>query len=152
MVNEVSLPPPIDDFDGWADYYFDEWGVNVIPAPTSDKNKPEGERQFTWPKGGWDQFQHRAMTREEHETFKQNGDYALRKGLAVVAGQIWRGPNKGLWLTFAEADNQLGIDCLLKVFEYDSLECMSKDFVVEQHKDAPDTYMFTFTVKFPLVI
>jgi hypothetical protein len=96
MSRETISLPPGDDFDAWADYYFNEWGVNVIPAPTSDKGKDEKHRQLTWPKGGWKDYQHRTMTREEHEAFKRNGDYTLRNGLAVVAGRVWRGPNAGL--------------------------------------------------------
>jgi len=126
MSREISLPP-IDDFNGWADFYFYEWGINVIPAPTMDKNKDEKDKQFTWIKGGWQDYQTRAMSEREHDAFKRNGDYISRKGLAVVAGRVWRGPSKGLWFTFAEADNQLGIDCLLKMFSYASLEQMSKD-------------------------
>jgi DNA polymerase elongation subunit (family B) len=131
--------PSYDDYNGWADHYFYAWGVNVIPAPTIDKGKDQKDKVSSWIKGGWDNYQTNTMTFEEHEEFKRNGDYTSRKGLAIIAGQVWRGPHKGLWLTFIDCDNELAIDCILGMFRYDSLEVMSKDFVVEQHKeDAPN--------------
>src|SRR5918994_2940635 len=131
--------PSYNEYNGWADHYFYGWGVNVIPAPTIDKGKDQKDKVSSWIKGGWDNYQTNAMTLEEHEEFKRNGDYTSRKGLAIIAGQVWRGPHKGLWLTFIDCDNELAIDCILGMFQYDSLEEMSKDFVVEQHKeDAPN--------------
>jgi hypothetical protein len=145
MTNEYPPSPPVpptslpsvDDFNGWADFYFYERGVNVIPAPTQNKGKKQEEWKTPgWVKDGWLDFQHRAMTEDEHKTFKENGDYLSRGGLAIVVGRVWRGPNKGQWLFFADGDNELAIDFWLKAFGYETLQEMAKDFVVEQHKDA----------------
>jgi DNA polymerase elongation subunit (family B) len=146
---EIFSLPPYEDIDAWADRIFYSWGCNCFPAPTADKNKDPKDCKFTWI-DHWREFQHREMTVEEHETFKRNGEYRKRNGLAIIAGPIWRGSNKGLWLGFAEADNEAGKNALLRIFNYDSIEEMAQDFVVEQRKNAPDRIHVYYLCRSPM--
>jgi DNA polymerase elongation subunit (family B) len=148
--NNSKSPSPTDDFNAQADFYYDVWGVNVIPAPTIDKGKEVKDRQFSWI-SSWDEFQTRAMTKEEHEQFKANGDYTWRKGIAITAGKVWRGQHAGEWLIFIDCDNQLAIDRLSDILGYKTLEEASKECVIEQRDNAKDRAHFYFYSKSPFV-
>ena len=67
----------------WADFWFYEIGVNVIPANTKEKT--------TY--ANWAQWQDKPIPIEKHIELKKNGDY--KNGIAIVTGKIWRGKYAG---------------------------------------------------------
>ena len=117
----------INSINDWADFWFYQIGVNVIPADT--KNKQTYEH--------WSQCQDKPIPEEEHEERKRNGEY--NKGIAIVTGPIWRGKNKGKYLNGIDCDNKKAIE---EICNKDgitmSLEELAKWTIVEQHKDNPD--------------
>jgi len=110
----------------WADFWYNIIGVNVIPTVSKDK-RPN--------LASWKEWQTNPVTEEQHDNWKRDGRF--NQGMAVIAGQIWRGPNKGKHLVCVDCDNQAGIDeflshCLPKM---KSREELSQATIVEQHLD-----------------
>jgi hypothetical protein len=116
-----------NNFNEWLDYYFYEIGVNVIPADTESKETYEK----------WTQWQDKPIPDELYEQRKGNREY--KKGIAIVTGKIWRGKNKGKYLTGIDCDNKKAIE---EICNRDGntipLEELAKWTIVEQHKDNPD--------------
>jgi DNA replicative helicase MCM subunit Mcm2 (Cdc46/Mcm family) len=118
----------------WADYYYYQLGVNVIPADT--KNKRTYEK--------WSQWQLNPLPENIFQEWKDN--HRFDSGIAVICGRAWRGVREGKYLTFIDCDNKKAIDefCGDK-----TLEQISKDFLVEQHRDNPNkAHIFFFTESF----
>ena len=70
----------------WADFWFYDIGANVIPADT--KNKKTNFK--------WSEFKDKAIPNEKYEELKSNNEF--EKGIAMIAGTLFRGPNKGKML------------------------------------------------------
>lgn len=81
MTNEGRLPP-LDNYNGWADYHRYQIGVNVIPADTKNK-KPTVE---------WVQYQDNPISEWQHEKWKSEN--AFSRGMAVIAGKVWHRQDK----------------------------------------------------------
>jgi hypothetical protein len=89
-----SESPPLDDFNGSADFWRYHIGVNVIPADT--KNKVTYQR--------WSEWQDKAIPEELHNRWK--AENAFSKGIAIIPGKVWhREDKKGLYFIFIDADN-----------------------------------------------
>jgi len=89
----------------WANFWYYEIGVNVIPANTKEKVTYEN----------WIPWQDKPLPEELHELRKKNGEYA--KGIAILMGKIWRGKYEGQYLNGIDCDNKQAIEeiCSYKV-------------------------------------
>src|SRR5215211_3743784 len=87
-----------NNYNEWLDHCFYEIGVNVIPADTANKETYEN----------WSQWQDKPIPDELHEQRKKNGEY--NKGIALLAGKIWKGPFKGKYLVAIDLDNKKAIE------------------------------------------
>ncbi len=121
---EVVSVPPLNDYNGWARFWYDVIGVNVIPAKTRIKK--------TFVK--WTPYQDGPVLRDTFEEWIRNDDF--RDGMALVLGMVWRGKYEGYYLTFIDLDNLKAIDefCAINGQNYD-LKQVAQRFIVEQHKD-----------------
>ncbi|KFM21363.1 phage-plasmid primase P4 family protein [Marine Group I thaumarchaeote SCGC AAA799-B03] len=125
-----------------VDFWYDEIGVNPIPAITTNKQKvdengktkpihPFGILKYYW-NGKHYNLRDDDMPRELFEYFKSNNLY--EKGIAIAGGLIHRGKHKGKYLILIDADNQKGIDTVFP----NGLESLKTKTLVEQHKDRLD--------------
>jgi hypothetical protein len=105
------------------DFWFYQIGVNVIPAHTVNKT----------PVDEWSLYQDKPIPSDLFEQNKRNGAY--KKGIAIIPGRVWRGPNKDKYLVFIDLDNQKAIDLLCNCFGAKDLEDLSQYVIVEIHKD-----------------
>ncbi|ALI36859.1 hypothetical protein NMY3_02669 [Candidatus Nitrosocosmicus oleophilus] len=123
----------------WADYWYHEIGVNVIPANTMKK-----ETFFRW-----SQFQETSIPTDLFDGLKEN--YNFKDGMAIIAGEIWRGKYKDKYLACIDFDNKKGIEEFLESFpEAHSLDDLAKMTIVEQHPDNPEKAHVYFIVEKPL--
>ena len=65
----------LDKINQWADFWYYEIGVNVIPANTREKNTFEP----------WTPWQDKSIPSEVHKERKINGDY--KYGIAIIPGK-----------------------------------------------------------------
>ncbi|MGD1838709.1 MAG: bifunctional DNA primase/polymerase, partial [Nitrososphaeraceae archaeon] len=112
------------DVDRWADFWYYEIGVNVIPADTKNKI----------PLVPWRPNQNKPIPKDVFEQWKKEGKF--NKGLAIICGKIWRGRHKGKYLNAIDCDNKKAIDeiCTYKGKKL-TLPQFAKWTLVEQHKD-----------------
>lgn len=126
---------PEDLYDFW-NYII---GVNCIPF--NSKNKVTYENWSTW--------QDQSIPVEVFENWKENG--LFDKGIAVIAGKIWRGKYKGKYLACVDIDNKKGKEEFLSYFgQYDTLEKLAQKTIVEQHRDNLNKVHIYFVVEKPL--
>jgi len=115
----------LNDCNGWADFWRNNIGMNVIPADTRNKttNIP------------WGQWQEKAIPQELHDHWKRAN--AFGGGLAVILGKAWhRHPDLYLW--GIDADNQSAINVICRRNgKHTSVNELSTIFIVEQHEDDP---------------
>ena len=117
----------INSINYFADFWYYQIGVNVIPADTKEKKTYEN----------WSQWQDKPISDDLHEQRKKNSEY--NKGIAIVTCQIWRGKNKGKYLNGIDCDNRKAIEEICtKEGKTLSLQKLAKWTIVEQHKDNPD--------------
>lgn len=117
-------PPPLDQFNTWADYWYYELGLNVIPAKTRIK------KTFIQ----WSQWQLNAIPQEQFEEWKRTGEFA--DGMAVIAGKAWRGRYQGKYFTFIDLDNLKAIEEFCTRNDITTpLEKFAEQFIVERHLD-----------------
>src|SRR5213593_2012409 len=82
----------------WADFWFYKIGANVIPADTKNKNTSTT----------WAQWQGTSIPEEQYLQWKTMK--AFGKGIAIIAGKLWRGSHRDKYLIFIDCDNQKAID------------------------------------------
>ncbi len=130
-----------DDITKGADFWYYDIGANVIPAKSKNKQPNIPSREF---------FQHHPVIEEQYERWKKKG--AFNQGLAVVAGKLWRGPNKDKHLVCIDCDNKKGIDEFLTHYSPDpkNLEELSQNTIVEQHLDNREKAHIYFILGTPL--
>ena len=87
-----------NNYNEWADFWYYEIGVNVIPADTEKKETYEN----------WSQWQDKSIPDELYEQRKRNGEY--KKGIAIVTGKLWRDKHKGKYLIGIDCDNKKAIE------------------------------------------
>ena len=116
-----------ESFNDWADYWYYEIGMNVIPANTRKKETYES----------WLQWQENPIPVELHEQRKKNGEY--NNGIAIVTSRIWRGLNEGKYLIGIDCDNKKAIEEIcIRNGKTITLEELAQWTIVEQHKDNVD--------------
>src|SRR5215213_1197467 len=94
MMSSNSTGLSIDDYNGWADFWRYDIGVNVIPADTKNKS--------TYVK--WSEWQNKAIPEEQHNKWKDEN--AFSNGIALILGRVWHNKEKvGLYLNGIDADN-----------------------------------------------
>ena len=94
----------IDSFNAYADFWFYTIGANIIPADTINKTT-----HFEWA-----EYENKPIEEENHKLTKKNGGYG--KGIAVMAGLLYRGEYKGKYLSIIDKDNKKGIEEFLSRF------------------------------------
>ena len=122
---------PLDDYNGWADFWRYAIGINVIPADTEKKRTYEN----------WKEWQEQPITDETHNCWKSEN--AFSRGMAVILGEVFHRPDRrGQRFIFIDTDNQKAIEeicrilgIVLKDKPYESIQQLAEDFLVEQHKD-----------------
>jgi P4 family phage/plasmid primase-like protien len=116
---------PLDDYNGWADFWHYNIGVNVIPADTQNKTTSIP----------WAPWQNKPIPEEVHNEWKATG--AFNKGMAIIVGKVWhREDKKELYLTFIDIDKIQAINEICSRNGKDiTLEQMAQKTLVEQHKD-----------------
>ena len=136
-----SNRPRTDDYNGWADYWRNSIGVNVIPANTAHKDTHTE----------WIPWQNKPIPQELHDTWKHN--HKFDNGLAVIPGKVWHRPDKiGQFLVIIDADTKKAIEELCTRNEKTtSLENLGSKFLIEQHKDDLDKAHICFYSEIPFV-
>jgi len=99
----------INSINDWADLWYYQIGVNVIPADTKNKRTYEN----------WLQWQDNPIPDELHEERKKNGEY--NKGIALLSGKIWRGQFEGKYLIAIDLDNKKAKYEIVNIVDEDSI-------------------------------
>jgi P4 family phage/plasmid primase-like protien len=135
----VTLEQPhSSNLNNWADFWYHEIGVNVIPADTKNKK--------IW--ATWSQYQKQPVSLEQHVEWKKQNAYS--KGLAIIPGKVWRGPRTNNYLIGIDCDNAIGIEQLLtRNGKTIALKKVAEKFIVEQHRDDPGRAHFYFYSPIP---
>jgi hypothetical protein len=123
--------PALTDHNGWADFWYYEIGVNVIPAHTQKK------KTFV----EWKRWQIESIPEELHAQWKHEN--VFKDGMAIVLGKVWRGEHIGEYLTFIDLDNSKAIEDFCAYFPVDDdgngcamlKDIAEKYFIIEQHLD-----------------
>jgi hypothetical protein len=120
-----SEGPPLNDFNGWADFWRYHIGVNVIPADTQNKVTYQS----------WSEWQNKPIPDKLHNEWKHTG--AFNKGIAVILGKVWHNKEKlGLYLNGIDADNLKAIEEICtRNGRSISLNELAQWSLVEQHSD-----------------
>jgi hypothetical protein len=122
-----------------ADFWRVEIGVNVFPTIFRTKK--------TYVE--WSEFEEKPVSEEQHDKWKEDGSF--EKGIAVMAGKIWRGKYKGKYLACLDIDNKKGIEEFLSYFgEVGTKEKLAAKTIVEWHRDNPNKVHIYFIVENPL--
>ncbi len=124
----------------WADFWYDEIGVNVIPAVTSTKKPLEKWKED--PRGNWGNI---SIPKQVFNEWKKQNKF--KNGMAVICGYVYRGKHKGEYLSGYDIDNKLG---LTEFVGSSTLEKISANTLVEQHKKNPIKAHFYFYSKEPV--
>ncbi|MBA3749317.1 MAG: bifunctional DNA primase/polymerase [Nitrosopumilus sp.] len=132
LLNNLKQMGPTADINDWADFWFYIIGVNIFPADT--KNKVTYEK--------WSEWQNNSISIDLHCEWKETNKYS--KGIALIPGKVWRGPNKDKLFVFIDLDNQKAIDEVCKVFNCKDLAFLSDYVIVEQHNDDKSKAHFYF--------
>jgi hypothetical protein len=127
------------DRNSLFDFWYHIIGVNIIPFDSKNKSTYEH----------WAEWQDQPIPVQIYEDYKNNSSFD--KGIAVIAGKIWRGSYKDRYLACIDLDNKKGIEEFLVYFdENDTLEKLSQKTIVEQHKDDTDRAHVYYIVEKPL--
>jgi hypothetical protein len=116
--------PPLENHNAWADFWYYEIGVNVIPAHTQKK------KTFV----EWKPWQLGPIPEELHDQWKRENKFA--DGMAIILGKVHRGEHIGEYLIFIDLDNLKAIEefCSKNGQTY-SLKQIAENYIVEQHPD-----------------
>ena len=117
----------------WADFWYYNNGVNVIPAHNLTKK----------PKVPWKEWQTVPILEELFKEWKEKGMF--EQGIAIVCGQVFRGENKGLWINGIDCDNKAGTEAMCP----SGIAETAKRTLVEQHAN-PDKCHILFLTRVPL--
>lgn len=121
------------------DFWFYTIGVNIIPANSLNKI----------PKVRWTEWQDKPIPDEVYEDWKASG--AFNDGCAIIVGIIWRGKQRGKYLTCIDIDNKKGKEEVLSKFgKLDTYVKLAEKTIVEQHLDVKDKSHIYFIVEKPL--
>lgn len=78
--------PASDDYNGWANWWFNVIGCNVIPAAPDDESKMKPLVEW---KNGPINYQDNPVSDEQHKEWMQKG--LFKNGFAIIMGKLWRG-------------------------------------------------------------
>jgi P4 family phage/plasmid primase-like protien len=120
------MSPQNTVLNDWADFWFNEIGANVIWADT--KNKQTFET--------WSEVCDKPISKQVHEDRKNSGYY--NRGIAVVTGQLWRGPYAGNYLVAIDLDNPKAIE----EFCRNGLEDLKQRTLVEQSANTDKMHVY----------
>lgn len=121
---EAVRIPPLSDHNAWADFWYYEKGVNVIPADTQKK------KTFM----EWKRWQTESIPEELHDQWKKENKF--EDGLAIILGRVWRGEHIGAYLIFIDCDNLKAIEeFCTRNGKTATLKQIAEKFIVEQHLD-----------------
>jgi len=118
----------------WADYWFFEVGVNVIPADSVQKIPLVKWKED--PSGNW---QVEPIPLKLFEEWK--GKELFKKGMAVVCGEVFRGENKGKWFNGIDCDNKLGIEKMCP----SGVKVIAGFTILEQHANKEKCHIYFYT-------
>ena len=122
-----------------ADFWYYKIGCNVIGVDSKTKK----------PIDMWKTYQEEPISDKLHEKRKKEGCYD--KGIAIIAGKIWRGQYKGRYISCIDCDNQKGIDEVLSLFTgVTTIEELAKITIVEQHLDNRNKAHIYLITNYPL--
>jgi hypothetical protein len=127
------------DVNKWADFWYNDIGVNVIPADSIAKRTFIKWKDDT--RGNW---QVDPIPLEIHEEWKKTN--AFDKGMAVICGKVFRGENEGKFLCAIDADNKKGIEEMTSK----GIEYIADRTLVEQHPNNKDKAHFYFYTTKPM--
>ena len=109
----------------WADFWFYNIGVNVIPFDTQ-KRIPIIRN--------YDSYQNEPIPIELYDQWKREDKF--RKGIAIILGKVHRGKNKDQYLIGIDIDREKGLrEFLTKNNIHTELQKFAEKTIVEQHKD-----------------
>lgn len=123
------VQPPSEDYNGWADFWRNDIGINVIAW-----NKGEGRSN----KVSWTEWQDKPIPQELHDRWKSTN--AFKDGIARIPGICWHkkpfNPRLRWW--DVDIDKQSAIDAICtRNGKNTTIEELSKIFIVEMHEDNP---------------
>ena len=122
----------------WADFWYYQVGVNVIPAHNKTKT-PKVE----WKNSTLGNWQTEPIPENVFNDWK--GENLFDEGLAIVTGSVFRGNSKGMWLNGIDCDNKAGTEAMCP----QGVEHTAKGTLVEQHAN-PDKCHILFYSDEPL--
>jgi len=133
LTEQYPQIPSLNDYNGWADFWRNSIGINVIPADTQKKRTYEN----------WKEWQEKPIADETHNSWKTEN--AFSRGMAVILGEVFHRPDrKGQRFIFIDADNQKAIEEICRILgivikdkTYESIQQLAEEFLVEQHEDDP---------------
>ena len=109
----------------WADFWFYNIGVNVIPFDTQ-KRIPIIYQ--------YDIYQNEPIPIEIYDQWKREGKF--EKGIAIILGKVYRGKNIDQYLIGIDIDREKGLrEFLTKNNRHTELQKFAEKTIVEQHKD-----------------
>ncbi len=119
------------------DYWHYKLKVNVVPANYLEK-RPVGE---------WTYYQTNRVSDEQLEKWKKDG--AFNNGFVIFPGKTYH-DNNTLYLVCIDCDEKQAIDEILSIDkELDSINSLSKKYLVEQHDDKPHSMHLYFLSPIP---
>ncbi|MFZ0514125.1 MAG: phage/plasmid primase, P4 family, partial [Candidatus Nitrosopolaris sp.] len=124
-MTDICSIPQLDDHNGWADYWRNVIGVNVVPANTREK-KTTIE---------WKSWQNDPTPQELHDEWKRKGAFDM--GMAAIPGRIFHNEcRKEFYLVCLDIDNKQALDtvCNYKGKQI-SIEDIARKTLVEIHDD-----------------
>jgi hypothetical protein len=134
MTTAVVQPPSTEDYNGWADFWRNYIGINVIPWNKGKDDKGvDRSRKVSWTK-----WQTEAIPQELHDYWKSHDMF--KDGIARIPGTCWHkkpfDPRRRFW--DVDIDKQLAIDTICtRDGKQTTIEELSKNFIVEMHEDDP---------------
>ena len=121
------------------DYWHYKQKVNVLPANYLTKRPVSVE--------GWKFYQTNRVSDEQLEKWKKEGRF--RQGFVIMPGKTYNEINP-LYLVCIDCDEQKAIDEILSIDkELGSIDSLSKNYLVEQHDDNPNSMHTLFFSPIP---
>lgn len=129
----LELPKSANE---WADYWYYDIGVNVIPAVSIDKIPIVKWLEVPELEGG---YQKNPIPEATFNEWKNNNSF--KDGMAVICGSVWRGTYKGQWLNMIDLDNKKSIE----KFCLGDIRKVSAVTLIEQHKNPDKAHLYYYT-------
>ena len=118
----------------WADFWYYQVGVNVIPAHNKTKT-PKVE----WKNSTLGNWQTEPVPENVFNDWK--GENLFDEGLAIITGMVFRGNSKGMWLNGIDCDNKAGTEAMCP----QGVEHTAKGTLVEQHANPDKCHILSYS-------